>query len=374
MNTRAPRARIVLDEARTLGIDLIAADASGAALPTLADYIDEIAVTFTAATYRPYWRLAADHLGKRRLAEITFVDLIGVVDAATQRAIRNRPASTGRASRETCVAALRAVFGRAHAAGLIATNPAMALTKPRRVRSRRRALDDRELAELIGAVRTTSLRSPGSRRGVTLRGKGVVHMFIQIIEGKTSDADGFRRVLEQRRPEAMKGAIGFLGATTAIAPDGTVVTMARFESAEQAAKNAARPEQTAFFEELTKYLAGAPTFHESTEVEEFLGGGSDDAGFVQFMIGTATDKTKAKASEKELTPTLESLRPDVLGGITAWDGDWWCQAIYFTSEAEARQGEKKFESMSANDRARFDEMMGAYGEPRFVDGPNPILV
>jgi len=272
------------------------------------------------------------------------------------------------------VAALRAVFGRAHAAGLIATNPAMALTKPRRVRSRRRALDDRELAELIGAVRTTSLRSPGSRRGVTLRGKGVVHMFIQIIEGKTSDADGFRRVLEQRRPEAMKGAIGFLGATTAIAPDGTVVTMARFESAEQAAKNAARPEQTAFFEELTKYLAGAPTFHESTEVEEFLGGGSDDAGFVQFMIGTATDKTKAKASEKELTPTLESLRPDVLGGITAWDGDWWCQAIYFTSEAEARQGEKKFESMSANDRARFDEMMGAYGEPRFVDGPNPILV
>jgi hypothetical protein len=199
-------------------------------------------------------------------------------------------------------------------------------------------------------------------------------MFIQIIEGKTNDADGFRRILEERRPEAMKGAIGFLGATTAIAPDGTVVTMARFESAEQAAKNAARPEQTAFFEELKKYMAGEPTFHESTEVETFLGGGSDKAGFVQFMIGTATDKAKAIASEKELTPTLESMRPDVLGGITAWDGDWWCQAIYFTSEAEARAGENKFESMSADDRARFDEMMRAYGEPRFVDGPNPILV
>jgi hypothetical protein len=199
-------------------------------------------------------------------------------------------------------------------------------------------------------------------------------MFIQVIEGKTSDAEGFRRVLEERRPEAMKGAIGFLGATTAIAPDGTVVTMARFESAEQAAKNAARPEQTALFQELTKYLAGEPTFHESAEVETLLGGGSDDAGFVQFMIGTATDKAKAKASEKDMTPTLQSLRPDVLGGITVWDGDWWCQAIYFTSEAEAREGEKKFESMSADDRARFEEMMGAFGEPRFVDGPNPILV
>src|SRR3954452_14609552 len=136
-------------------------------------------------------------------------------------------------------------------------------------------------------------------------------MFIQVIESKTTDAGGLRRFLEERRPEAMKGAIGFLGATTAIAPDGTVVTMARFESAEKAAQNAARPEQGAFFEELKKYFAGEPTFHESTEVETFLAGGSNDAGFMQFMIGTATDKAKAKASEKDLMPTLESTRPDV---------------------------------------------------------------
>ena len=199
-------------------------------------------------------------------------------------------------------------------------------------------------------------------------------MFIQIIEGRTNDPGGFRRFLEERRPQAMKGAIGFLGATTAIAPDGTVVTMARFESAEKASQNAARPEQTAFFEELQKYLAGEPAFHNCTETETMLGGGSDDAGFVQFMIGTATDKAKAKATEKEMMPILESIRPDVLGGITAWDGDWWCQAVYFTSEAEAREGEKKFESMSADDRARFEEMMSAYGEPRFIDGPNPLLV
>lgn len=162
MNSRTMRARIVLDEARSLGIDLsdlIAADAAGPALPTLAAYLDEIAVTFTAATartYRPYWRLAATHLGNRRLAEITLIDLHAVVDAAGERATRNRPGSTGRAPRETCVAALRAVFQRAHAAGLIVNNPTVGLTKPRRARSRRRALDDGELAELIGAVRTIS--------------------------------------------------------------------------------------------------------------------------------------------------------------------------------------------------------------------------
>lgn len=199
-------------------------------------------------------------------------------------------------------------------------------------------------------------------------------MFIQVIESKTSDAAGVRRILQERRAEAMKDSIGFLGSTTAIATDGTVVTMARFESPEKAAQNSGRPEQTAFFEELQALMTVEPTFHESTECETFGSGGSNDAGFVQFMIGTATDKAKARQAERDLMPDLESMRPDVIGGITVWDGDWWCQAIYFTSEAEARAGEKKFETMSADDRARFDEMMSAYGEPRFVDGPSPILV
>lgn len=198
-------------------------------------------------------------------------------------------------------------------------------------------------------------------------------MFVQVIEGKTSDAEGFRKFLVEQRPKAMEGAIGFLGATTVIAADGTVVTLARFESAEKAAQNAARPEQTTFFEGLSRFVAGEPTFHESSEVETFLGGGSDDAGFVQFMIGTATDKARAKTLDREMTSTLHSLRPDVLGGLTAWVGDWWCQAIYFTSEAEAREGETKFETMSPKDRARFEEMMTAFGEPRFIDSPDPIL-
>lgn len=199
-------------------------------------------------------------------------------------------------------------------------------------------------------------------------------MFVQVIESKTSDGEGLRRFLQERRAEAMEGAIGFLGSTTAIAADGTVVTMARFESPAKAAENAARPEQTAFFEELKVFMMGEPTFHESTEIETFGSGGSNDAGFVQFMVGTATDKAKARQAERDLMPDLESMRPDVIGGITVWDGDWWCQAIYFTSEADARAGEQKFDSMPADERAKFDQMMSAYGEPRFVDGSSPILV
>jgi integrase len=88
--------------------------------------------------------------------DVTVEDLTAVVDDAVARAQRCRPGSTGRASRESCVAALRALFRRAVAAGIVSGNPAAALTKPRRVRSRRRALDDHELAELIDSVRTTS--------------------------------------------------------------------------------------------------------------------------------------------------------------------------------------------------------------------------
>lgn len=54
------------------------------------------------------------------------------------------------------MAAMRAVFCRAADAGLITVNLAAALAKPRRTRSRRRALDDQEFGELINAVRTTS--------------------------------------------------------------------------------------------------------------------------------------------------------------------------------------------------------------------------
>jgi len=163
---RSLRARVVLEEARALGLtleDLIAADEPGHAVPTVAEFVatmDSVFGVATARTYRPYWRLAVTHLGDRHLHQITIDDLAAVVTAAAARAQRTRPASTGRASRETCVAALRALFARAAAAGLVARNPAAGLAKPRRARSRRRALDDDELSQLVDAVCSTS-RDPG---------------------------------------------------------------------------------------------------------------------------------------------------------------------------------------------------------------------
>jgi integrase len=160
---RQLRARVLLGEAHALGVGLADLIAAGTApevpLPTVRAYIETIAATFTpgtSRTYRPYWRLATALLGDRRLDVVALSDLQAVVDDAVQRARSRRPDNTGRASQESCVSALRALFARAAAAGLVTANPTLALTKPRRARSRRRALDDGELAELIDAVRTTS--------------------------------------------------------------------------------------------------------------------------------------------------------------------------------------------------------------------------
>jgi integrase len=160
------RARIVVAEAQTLGLsvnDLVAA-AEGAPegpseVPTVSEYLRRIEPTFspgTRRTYRSYWRLAERHLGDRRLDTVTVDDCEAVVLAAAERARAKRPGSDARSPRENCVAALRALFERARRAKYMLENPAAEVGKPRRLASRRRALDERELREVVEAVRTTS--------------------------------------------------------------------------------------------------------------------------------------------------------------------------------------------------------------------------
>ena len=96
VNHRQVRARIVLEEAHRLGLDSRTSSTrprpprcrpspsgSPRSTPTFGPS--------TAATYRPYWRLAADLLGDRRLAELTMTDLAAVV-ARRRRAGSPHPA------------------------------------------------------------------------------------------------------------------------------------------------------------------------------------------------------------------------------------------------------------------------------------------
>jgi hypothetical protein len=185
-------------------------------------------------------------------------------------------------------------------------------------------------------------------------------MFVQIIEGRVSDRDGLRRQMDSWQSELRPGAQGFLGSTGGVTDDGYAIVFARFESAAAAKANNDRPEQGRWWSETEKYYDGPVTFTDSEDVQTFLGGGSDDAGFVQVMKGTAS-RDQMREMDAAFEQHAPSFRPDLMGVLRVWtDPESYVEAAYFTSEAEAREGEKKepppelaeqmgeFEAMTAN--------------------------
>jgi len=127
--------------------------------PTVRDYVPVVAEGYqprSRQTYSSYWQLTVELLGDIALDRVSVDDLRSVADEAARRAGRRRPGCDGRASRESCVAAMRAVFTRAHKAGLVQANPALLVEKPRRLPNRRRALSQLELNDLWAAVAATT--------------------------------------------------------------------------------------------------------------------------------------------------------------------------------------------------------------------------
>lgn len=167
-------------------------------------------------------------------------------------------------------------------------------------------------------------------------------MFVQVIQGRTSDPAGLRAALEEWAAELAPGAVGFLGSTAGVTADGRFVDLARFESAEAARRNSERPEQDAWWSRTARLLDGAATFHDSEEIDVDLVGDPDTAGFVQVMQGRTTDRARSRELMSGESPEWESFRPDILGSISVDHGDGgWTSAVYFTSEAAAREGERK---------------------------------
>ena len=165
-------------------------------------------------------------------------------------------------------------------------------------------------------------------------------MFVQVIQGRVGDAGQLRARMEQWVRDLSGGAIGWLGSTAGVTADGTGIAVARFDSADAARRNSERPEQGQWWAQTATVFDGDVTFHDCSEVHLFGRGGSDDAGFVQVMQGRYTDPARAVELLQRLEQPLRELRPDVIGGELCLHGDGgFTQAVYFTSEAEARAGE-----------------------------------
>ena len=198
-------------------------------------------------------------------------------------------------------------------------------------------------------------------------------MFVQVIQGKVADQAAVRAAFDRWLAELAPGASGWLGSTGGVTEDSRFIGLARFESEEAARRNSDRPEQDAWWAETSKLFTGAATFKDSRDVVVDVAGDPDTAGFVQVMQGRSSDPARARELMGADSTDWAAYRPDIIGsvGIEHDDGAY-TMAIYFTSEAEAREGESKEPPPEL--KAQMEEMDAlSVGETEFFDLKDPWL-
>jgi hypothetical protein len=199
-------------------------------------------------------------------------------------------------------------------------------------------------------------------------------MFAQVIQGRTSDAKAFASAMDRWVRDLAPGAVGWLGSTGGVTDDGRVIAVARFESADAAARNSDRPEQTQWWEDTQRLFDGEVSFADSEDVTVDLQGDPDTAGFVQIMRGRTTDQARGKELMEQMNGLdMAGVRPDILGSLSIGHDDGaWTQVIYFSSEEAAREGERQ--EMPPEAQALMADMMAiSAGPPEFFDLREPAL-
>jgi hypothetical protein len=195
-------------------------------------------------------------------------------------------------------------------------------------------------------------------------------MFVQIIQGQIADAAGARQAMERWERDLEPGADGWLGGTYGITGDGMLVAVVRFESKAAAERNSARPEQAAWWPEMERCFAGPVTFHDCDDVMLLLGGGSDQAGFVQVIQGTVRDRDRLHALAGQASDVIAKVRPDVIGATFAIDdAGFFTQTVAFASEQQARSAEQQ--EMPADAARLLEEEMSLLDDVRYLDLHQP---
>jgi hypothetical protein len=195
-------------------------------------------------------------------------------------------------------------------------------------------------------------------------------MFLQLMTGKVTDAEALLARGADWARDLRPGAVGFLGSTLGVTPDGTAVLVARFDSVESARANSDRVEQGAWWAGTAHLFEGDVHFLDCPDCDVMRDGGSDDAGFVQVMTFEVTDRERMRSEQARMEPELARMRPDVIGGIAGWHDRTCVQVMYFTDEESARAGEKGMAESSTV--AEWQSLLA--GPPTFYDLRDPQLI
>ena len=197
-------------------------------------------------------------------------------------------------------------------------------------------------------------------------------MFTQVISGKITNEAPVQALLQRWETDLAPGAAGWLSSTSGATADGEYVVFACFESAEAARRNSDRPEQGEWWSEVERCFTEPPTFADYDDVLTFRGGVSPGAGFVQAMLGSVSDADRERELSRAFVSLDSDMRPDLLGGIIGIGDDGrFAQAMYFSSEAEARVGEQS--DVPAEMAEGFAEEQQLITEIRYLDLTAPTI-
>jgi hypothetical protein len=199
-------------------------------------------------------------------------------------------------------------------------------------------------------------------------------MFAQVIQGKTSKPQALDDAIKRWVQDLAPGATGWLGSTSGVTEDGRVIAVVRFESEEDARRNSDRPEQDQWWSATSKLFDGEATFKDSNDVTVDVQGDPDQAGFIQIMQGRSSDPERARQLMDQDADKWAEFRPDVVGSVViGHDDGGYTTVLYFTSEAEAREGERKEPPPEL--QAQMEEMNKlSVGETEFFDLKRPTMI
>jgi hypothetical protein len=195
-------------------------------------------------------------------------------------------------------------------------------------------------------------------------------MFVQVLQGRVTDTEAARATMDRWLTELEPGAVGWLGGTFGFTDDHQLIAVVRFVSREDAARNSERPEQAAWWDEMSKHFDGEVTFHDCGDVTLLAHGGADDAGFVQVIQGRVKDVDRAHTLLDRAGGLIAQHRPDVIGATIAIDDTgWMTETVFFTSESDARLAENR--EMPAELQQLADDEMRLLDDVQFLDLHTP---
>lgn len=162
-------------------------------------------------------------------------------------------------------------------------------------------------------------------------------MYLRVAQGAVRDRQRLRTGLDRMVAALTGQGHGWLGTTAGTTDDGTAVVVTRWEDEVAPAAD----ERTPWWDTVVGAFDQQPAVHRYRVVLEQLRGNPHDAGFVQVLQGRILDVDRTEHLLEDVSGWQQRARPDLIGGVLGLHLDGgFTQVAYFTSEVEARAGER----------------------------------